>query len=159
MWSTPSLPSLPGPLWSGVVAPDRVLSMSQIELNCVLMLNWIVWNRTVYMYKNVFSINNLQWLTYHKTKPNNHIDARALNDQLIDWFRPVEPSKGQSGVLQSSWQLWLPGQGLLSYHDPVLKHYKSPDPAHTWPHCLCGVLPHCRGAVSIFYCPRQQVKL
>ena len=27
MRSTPSLPSLPGPLWPGVVAPDRVLSM------------------------------------------------------------------------------------------------------------------------------------
>ena len=39
MRSTPSLPSLPGPLWLGVVAPDRVLSMGQIELNCVLMLN------------------------------------------------------------------------------------------------------------------------
>ena len=25
--STPSLPSLPGPLWPGVVAPDRALSM------------------------------------------------------------------------------------------------------------------------------------
>ena len=39
MWNTPSLSSLSGPLWPGVVAPDRVLSMSQIELNCVLMLN------------------------------------------------------------------------------------------------------------------------
>ena len=27
MRSTPSLPSLPGPLWPRVVAPDRVLSM------------------------------------------------------------------------------------------------------------------------------------
>ena len=27
MRSTPSLPSLPGPLWLGVVAPDRALSM------------------------------------------------------------------------------------------------------------------------------------
>ena len=42
-----SLPLLPGSLWPRLVAPDRVLSMSQIELNCVLMLNWIVWNRTV----------------------------------------------------------------------------------------------------------------
>ena len=25
--STPSLPSLPGPLWPGLVAPDRALSM------------------------------------------------------------------------------------------------------------------------------------
>ena len=39
MRSTTSLPSLPGPLWSGVVAPDKDLSMSQIEQNCVLMLN------------------------------------------------------------------------------------------------------------------------
>ena len=38
MWSTPSLPSLTGPLWLGVVAPDSVLSMGQIELNFALML-------------------------------------------------------------------------------------------------------------------------
>ena len=34
MRSTPSLPLLPGPLWPRVVAPDRVLFMDQIELNC-----------------------------------------------------------------------------------------------------------------------------
>ena len=39
MQSTPSLPLLPGPHWPGVIAPDRVLSMNQIELNCVRMLN------------------------------------------------------------------------------------------------------------------------
>ena len=32
MWSTPSLSLIPGSLWPGVVAPDRVLSMGQIEL-------------------------------------------------------------------------------------------------------------------------------
>ena len=32
MQDTPSLPLLPGPLWPGIVAPDRFLSMSQIEL-------------------------------------------------------------------------------------------------------------------------------
>ena len=47
MWSTPSLPSVPGPLWPGVGAPDRVLSMGQIKLNCILIINWIVWNRTI----------------------------------------------------------------------------------------------------------------
>ena len=56
MWSTPSLPSLPDPLRSGVIAPDRVLSIGQIELNCALILNWIVWSRTVYMDKNGFGI-------------------------------------------------------------------------------------------------------
>ena len=39
MQSTPSLLSLPGPLWPGVVAPDRVLYIGQIDLNCVLMQN------------------------------------------------------------------------------------------------------------------------
>ena len=34
MWGSPSLPSVPGPLEAGVVAPDRDLSMGQIELNC-----------------------------------------------------------------------------------------------------------------------------
>ena len=37
--STHSFPSLPGPLWSGVVAPDRALLMGQIEQNYMLMLN------------------------------------------------------------------------------------------------------------------------
>ena len=39
MRSIPSLPSLLGPLGFGEVAPDKILPMAQIELNCVLMLN------------------------------------------------------------------------------------------------------------------------
>ena len=39
MQSTPSLSSLPGPVWPEVVTPDRVLSMGQIELNCVFLLS------------------------------------------------------------------------------------------------------------------------
>ena len=39
--STPSLPSLPGPFWPRDRAPYKVLSMGQIELNCVLKLNGI----------------------------------------------------------------------------------------------------------------------
>ena len=34
--STPSLPLLPGPLWPGVVAPDRALYMGLIELMAYL---------------------------------------------------------------------------------------------------------------------------
>ena len=37
MQSTHSLPSLPE--WPGVIAPDRVLSMGEIELDCVVMLD------------------------------------------------------------------------------------------------------------------------
>ena len=39
MQNTTLLSSLPGPLWPGVVVPDRVLFIDQIELNCILILN------------------------------------------------------------------------------------------------------------------------
>ena len=51
MQITLSLPLLPSPLGLGVVAPDRVLSLDQIGLNSVLMLNWIAWDRTVLTFK------------------------------------------------------------------------------------------------------------
>ena len=51
MLITPLLPSLPGIFWPGLVVPDRVQSMGQIELKCVLMLNWITWKRTVLIFK------------------------------------------------------------------------------------------------------------
>ena len=41
MLKIPSLPSLPDSLFLGVVAPDRALSMGQIDLNCILMINRI----------------------------------------------------------------------------------------------------------------------
>ena len=41
MRSTPSLPSLPVPLWPRFVTTNRVLSIGQIELNSLLMLNRI----------------------------------------------------------------------------------------------------------------------
>ena len=48
MWRTILLPLLPDPLWPAVVAPDWILSMGQIEPNCVQMLNWIVCKRTAF---------------------------------------------------------------------------------------------------------------
>ena len=63
MQSTPSLPMLPGPLWprARVVAPDKgpIYGLNRTKywflkftvfciLNCTFMLNWFVWNRTMY---------------------------------------------------------------------------------------------------------------
>ena len=39
MWSTPSLALPPGPVWLRVVAPDRVLSMGQIEQTVCKQMN------------------------------------------------------------------------------------------------------------------------
>ena len=93
MWSTPLLPSIPGPLWPGVIASAGVLSVDQIELNyvlvlemglfwhldCVLRLNWIVWNRTVFMYKNRSGINNDWCAIKSKPKPKNNRQTDRLD--------------------------------------------------------------------------------
>ena len=49
--------------WPKVVTLDRVLSMGQIELNWVLMLKWIAWNRTVLIFELRFyaKLNCLEW--------------------------------------------------------------------------------------------------
>ena len=39
MRSTHSLPSVPGSFWPGVEVSDKILSMVEIELNCVLTQN------------------------------------------------------------------------------------------------------------------------
>ena len=61
MRSTPSLPLLPGPHWPRVVAPHMVLSMGQIELNCVLILNWITWNRLFWYLIYILMLNWIVW--------------------------------------------------------------------------------------------------
>ena len=63
MLSTASLPSLSSSLRPGVVAPDRVLSIGQIELNCVLKLEWIACKRTVLTLKQHYyaKLNCLKW--------------------------------------------------------------------------------------------------
>ena len=61
MQSTPLSPLLPCPLWFGVVAPDGVISIGQIELNCVLQFNWIDWNITVLTFKLCIYANQTVW--------------------------------------------------------------------------------------------------
>ena len=56
MQGIPSLAWLSGSSWSGEIVSDRIQSMGQVKLNCVLMQNLFVRNRNVYMYKNAFGI-------------------------------------------------------------------------------------------------------
>ena len=54
MRSTPSLPSLPGPLWPGVVAPDKGPIYGLNRTNSILMLKWIAWVNWIAWNRNVF---------------------------------------------------------------------------------------------------------
>ena len=87
MWSSSLFPSLSGPLWPGVVAPDKVLCMGQIELNCVLMLNWITLNRTVFNIETILTFN------YVWTKTililNRIVWIRTVRLNWIAWNRNV----------------------------------------------------------------------
>ena len=46
-----------------------------LHLNCVPILNWIVWNRTIFI-KMDLALNNLQRSICHK-KPNNQLKKKA----------------------------------------------------------------------------------
>ena len=50
--------------------------------NCVLMLNWIVWNRTICI-KMDLALNNLQRLICHKTQPTNQVLQCITRHQLL----------------------------------------------------------------------------
>ena len=64
MQSIPSLSSLPSSPWSREVAPDMVLFIGHIELNCVLLLSWIVWNRYVLTFK-LCTYVKLNWMNWN----------------------------------------------------------------------------------------------
>ena len=59
IWSIHLLPLFPSPL--GILAPDRVLSMGQIEQNGVLMQYWIVLNSKGFVIETVISLNWIVW--------------------------------------------------------------------------------------------------
>ena len=49
---------------------NRVLSMGQIELNCIGMLNWIVKNRAVFWHLTVCkqkTVLILKWIVWNRT--------------------------------------------------------------------------------------------
>ena len=86
--STFSLPSLPGPLWPRTVASDWVQSLGQIELNCILMLNKIVWKRTVFTFNYVW-INGwclIELLEIHSNTWSHLTLLTKLNSLKLEGF-------------------------------------------------------------------------
>ena len=66
-----------------------------LTINCVLMLNWIVWNRTDYLYKNEF------WYAIKPRQPTNHVtfifqqDGTPVHYSSAVWehFSEILPEK------------------------------------------------------------------
>ena len=77
MWSTPSLPLLPGPLWPGVVAPNRVLSIGQIEQNmCEQMTDVKLWRLYSHTWNHLTGCKKELWHIYDLNPQNvftNHL--------------------------------------------------------------------------------------
>ena len=63
MQNTHSLPSFLCPFCPWVIAHEKALCLGQIELNCVLILNWIAWKRTALTFKlRIYAnLNCLKW--------------------------------------------------------------------------------------------------
>ena len=103
MQITPSLPSLPGLLWPGVVASDRVSSMSQVQKNCVRMLNWIVWNRTILAFNCLYKI-----YTYTKKRQGkNEWKGKRRHLKFL-----VTEVKNKNVSAANLWQILIGGKRL-----------------------------------------------
>ena len=75
-------------VWNGTI----------FDIYTVLILNWVVWNRTVFMNKNGFGINNLQWLMCHKTKPNQMRNNWPIDRTLSGATIPGQSGPGSDGI-------------------------------------------------------------
>ena len=99
MLSTSSLTSLPGPLESEEAASERVQSMCQIRLNCIVMLNWIVWNRTVLTFKvRIYAkLNCLKWNCFCTLNWKIHIKKCLIKSSSLQrrkkrcWHHEEDP--------------------------------------------------------------------
>ena len=105
MWSTPSLPLLPGPLWSRVVVPIKIISMGQIKLfiiyytwNPLIVCKRMCWGSyksityRPFVYKSYISnimnkqnltLNNIQRLICRKMPQPTFLQHAKRNHQLI----------------------------------------------------------------------------
>ena len=100
------------------------------------MWNWIVWNRTFYMYKIELALNNLQWLMCHKPKyiclPHTHRRTQTgTHPQYLSICLPPSLSLGSYWVM------------LLSYIYNGYLHYISyrQNTIHTYM-CVSGRCVH-----------------
>ena len=102
MRRTSSLPSLPCPLWH---------LMGQIEINCVLMLNWIVRNRTIFDIETMCKQKNCDtmWVVHHAddpfvcfgAKPNKGLSSRSSTRAEVD---KGTREKLEKGTQRRSWR-------------------------------------------------------
>ena len=105
IWSTSSLPSLPGPFQPRVVAPARVLSMGQIELNLVIMLNWIVWNWLLVFTNGLGDLGSISRSSHTKDSKKWYLMPPCLTFSIIRYRSRVKWRNPGKGVVPSP-TLW-----------------------------------------------------
>ena len=92
MWSTPSLPSLPGPLWTRVVAPDRGLSMGQIEFHCGF-------ESLLFLHLNCI------YAKLHTYAKLNYLKLFTFNSVYCPGY-DIKLSDGEVPVMLEPWGMW-----------------------------------------------------
>ena len=81
------------------------------------MLNGIVWNRTVYLYKVGLALNNLQKLICHKTQTNKEMYWPQLSI-----FAPLKSKAGNTTLTQSEVRWCEHYTELLNRH-PIVDEF------------------------------------
>ena len=120
MRSIPSLPSFP--LWLGVETPNKVLSMGQIELNCVFTLNWIALNRNIYRFQRK---NRDSVIKTGKNTQKNRTDLRivAVTQTLINQHQSKLLGKTckKCNIIKTIQKTWLGFWPFRIFEKPPIK--------------------------------------
>ena len=94
MQSIPSLTSLQGAFWPGVEASDRFLSMGQKEVNCALLLNWIVERE---LFRHVNCVLMLNWIA--EMELFRHVNCALM----LNWIVEIELFRHVNCALILNW--------------------------------------------------------
>ena len=89
------------------------LHLTVCKQKTVFMLNWFVWNKTVYMYKNGFGIEH--WLICHKTKPNSIGNTTRILRALLKKSWKQYPNKTTAVRLPTSYFTNHPSETNKTY--------------------------------------------
>ena len=116
MWSTPSLLSLPGLLWPGVVAPNRVLSMGicpKVNVIMQLELELTYYDSTVQRFNHytMRTPTSIIWkVVYSKNRSNLaksilRLSKRVVNQTVLHAWTEVCHQIFGSWEVQTMWNL------------------------------------------------------
>ena len=86
--------------------------MGQIELNCLLMLNWIVWNKTVVFFLHWNCVLMLSWIVWNRTVRMYKMDLALI---IYNGWYAIKPNQIKSSRFMNLQQIVMIHLNAVSF--------------------------------------------